>query len=1048
MILIMLPSRNIHVRPVDSDVLRLKLAGLLEDVLSRVTTGETQTESEFLSDFSEALSKFEFYLLERYIELPFKVEEGTLPLAEKNNELFNAIWSELSTLLRQTESVETLTVSNFNDAVSFGNRVVSDTKKLASDLSVLLLYSKDPLGLVNHLSDSFGNLEQVEYNSPLIETEQCSVNLEEGVVTLPERTSEIVYYRVGSSVINLSSNGLPGNNYDLLRPRNSDITKIYDGNPDTWFEYERVTFVPEAEPLVLDINLILDRPSIVNYIKIVPFNFGLITPFEIVSMDTSLTGEDWRSVKDSVPLADYKDEDPENVFTLSPATSRVQSEGHFTFTPRTVKYIHLKIIQKIPYETLGAFGRRQRYALGIRDIQVAGKKYKPKGELISKVFNLGKEIKKVSLRTAQNPTEISVLADIKHSVSFDDGGTWFELQPQNRGDNDVPEVLDTSELNLGGPVTSLKYRAAFERDSEKFNEVAIDENVELASKLETFNVPVVAPHTLQLSQIPIEGTLEVFNPFYGSVGKKQPKLKLGVGTGGNELMLPIPDFIWDTLEGDMSKIQVYVDGSLWRRIGSFTATDPWVGGAIAATSRVYYIDTSHQVVFGDGTGTKGKVPPAGAVIGLTLTREQLHFSAKEPFVGTLNFPADTDKSTVKLRSGGNLKRMAGMLLPPGATKNFLGKKNIQPFAIVVKEYDLVTGEEVPTVFTSEQTFIDGTQENTTNGFHSVDYENGFLYSKLPVSSSLRTLVWYFYYDFKDLALDEWDFLAGDNQTIEIKPSAYKTTDRIVNSSSITSGSRFIQLEPFVVPNSVGFPTGAFDPVLTEVEFVDGVTELSSAIKVEDEAIPYFVGSGVVSFTLVHGSKMVPGYGPLFSDTDLFVIEKEFVDGSAELVSDGDYSVDYNGLAGSKGTVYAQLPAGEDTTDVTVSYFFEDADIALVRQSAYSVDYKKGKLFLGKPWTFTSGSIVYKTAEFDVQYNIAKNIEGVELTPGSKVITLPDSLVSESYVNTDLGYRNTVKARYQYNKNRSNTLKEYEPYFSPILKDYTLGVVDKDQLFFG
>lgn len=1036
-----LPSRNIHLREIDTDLLRERLRVMLSTVLSRLSSGIIETEEQFVQEFGEQLADFEAVLVNYYRSVG-RVQAGTVALKSKIDDIFVPLRDELLINLGQVEALEALMVSNFNRSTLLGSRVESEVRKLASDLGTYTLYVDDVLSSVNYLSDSFANLERVEFGSSLITSEQCTLNFFEGIATLPEIAGEQTRVKVESFVRNRPSNGLSGNNYDVRRSRNDDPKKIFDDNPDTWFEFERVNAAPVPEPLILDFNLVLESASIVNHIHIVPMNFSeRLTPLKIIAIDTSLDGQDWLSVMDEEPIADYKSEDPENVFILSPASARYSPEGYFTFTPRKAKYIHFKFLQEHPYEITTSFGRRYRYAIGLRSIEILGKKYKSLGELVSKSYDLGKQIKKVSLRSAQNPIAPSVLADIKHLVSLDDGATWLELQPQDRGDTGVPEVLEIEDGS-----TSLRYKAVFERKPEAFKSVAQSEQVVLVDKAETFNFPAFSPHSITVSKVPIVGTIELFDPAYGSVGKLYPKMKLGYGATANEVVLPIPQFIVDQLESK-DDVEVYVDNRKWRRIGNYSSTDPWTGGALGVNSRVYYIDADWQIVFGNGLGTAGKIPAPGSIVAITLPEERLHLSGKEPYRATFKFPFDKDRSTISIRRGGAQKTEYSILIPPGVTEFSLGRKDLVEFldpTSMFFESNPTTGAvSYSASFTTYREFIDGSQEITVAGDFSIDYFRGLVYLATPTSTTnITKCALIHYYDYVELEESEFDFVEGDSQTIEIKHSAYTPTPR--EKSDVAAGTRVIELEPSVVPGSLVLPTTAFaSGNAQEVDFMDGITELSSTIKVTDEAVPVYSGPGVVSFELVHKDKVLPGYIPVFSSMDVFITAKTYVDGSTELVDDGDYSVSLSG--GTKGTVYVQLAVGASTGGV-VSYHIEDPDISAIRANTYSVDYKEGLVYLGSG--FVSGTLTYRTTEYFAKYNIVRQIEKFTWIPGEREITLPDAEVNAYSIDIDLGYKKQLKVRYKANDKIFRTIEELEPYFTPILKDYTLLVVDKDQLLFS
>src|SRR5690606_17616470 len=244
--------------------------------------------------------------------------------------------------------------------------------------------------------------------------------------------------------------GTPGNNQEVNASWNGDLSTILDNNADTWFEYEQVVSknLKSVDPLILDITVNLGTEQVINYIRINPNNFGTKTIIQIENIETSIDGQTYISVKDDVPIDGLETDDEENIFTLSPSTSKYAGQGIYSFTPRKVKYIHFIFKQDEAYVINTPTGEKLRYAIGLRDIEMRGYHYLNEGEVVSREFSIiGQQIRKIALDTNQNPNEESPLGSIEYYVSADSGQTWNQIRPKyfNAGANQanlIPEILD------------------------------------------------------------------------------------------------------------------------------------------------------------------------------------------------------------------------------------------------------------------------------------------------------------------------------------------------------------------------------------------------------------------------------------------------------------------------------------------------------------------------------------------------------------------------------------------------------------------------------
>ena len=107
---------------------------------------------------------------------------------------YNVIWDQVVNamviLFLELENLESMSISNFNFAMTEGNRLISRLKSVSSKLGDYILYSKNTLSDAYLVRDSFNNLLKTDIQSPLLNKSECSINEEEGIITLPIKKNE------------------------------------------------------------------------------------------------------------------------------------------------------------------------------------------------------------------------------------------------------------------------------------------------------------------------------------------------------------------------------------------------------------------------------------------------------------------------------------------------------------------------------------------------------------------------------------------------------------------------------------------------------------------------------------------------------------------------------------------------------------------------------------------------------------------------------------------------------------------------------------------
>ena len=375
-----MPS-NKHLVSDDTQLLRERLNQLSSKLQGSLASIELQTQEEYLAEAIRVLQSFYKNLDTPRTETP-DIKQDDLPDWDIYDTLWNQLLEDLTVIFAELENVETLTVANFNYITTESNRLTARLKAVSSKLGDYILYSTNPTKDAIFFKDSFNDLSKVEVLSPLLNKQQCEINQDEGIVTLPINYEADSLIRVTETpVINPDSNGVIGNNQELGADYNGDIDVILDNNPDTWFEYERVVLPTsdDKEPLVLDMTINLGEEKVINRIRINPNNFGTKTVIQVEAIDTSLDGQVYTSIKDDIPIADFVVEDEENIFSLAPSTSKYAGQGIYSFTPRKAKYVHVTLKQAEPYLVDTVAGERLRYAVGVRDITIRGLVYQNAG---------------------------------------------------------------------------------------------------------------------------------------------------------------------------------------------------------------------------------------------------------------------------------------------------------------------------------------------------------------------------------------------------------------------------------------------------------------------------------------------------------------------------------------------------------------------------------------------------------------------------------------------------------------------------------------------
>lgn len=1050
---------NKHLSPEKSQLFRNKLKKILENISREREVGSLQTQEAYVLEAVRLLSTF-YSTITSTNYSPKKVFSGTFPNLKDYNQNFNEIKDDLLILFQELENLEGVVLEHFNLVAAHSNRLNSRVKRLSGKVTDFSLYSKLPIKNSLFFSDTFSDLSKTEVNSDLLNATQAEINQVEGIVTLPVIPADSVTLEVTNRpLINSNSNGRVGNNEEIGARLNSNTQALLDNNPDTWFEYERVLRVDDNTPLVLDLTINLGTEEIINFIRISPNNFGTKTEIEIVDISTSTDGQLFTSVKDDIPIEGFLTEDEENVFKLAPASSKYAGEGLFTFTPRFTKYIRLILKQSTPYFIQTVQGQQFRYAIGIRDIEIKRLAYEAVGEIVSAPYSLDHEIKKISLQSNQVPLQNSSLARIRHFVSVDNGNSWNPIAPlEDEGTTNlfdtIPEILDINTeaenaIKTESPVYSIRYKSLLERLDDGFTDgsTAFVQDTLLAQELKP--VPLSDPWTLVLTHSPIVNSIGLIDPSFGSRGNSDSKYLIGIAGSRLEYRLP-----WIELPVDVTKVKsggfyslrnkdilsVFVDGQEWRRVPTLLASGP--------EDRDYEWSPPF-LRFGNGD-PNGRRPTEGSIIEVLFTPERLFPVNENDHRAFLNFNTSIDKSTVSIFRQGRVTSSSATLAKQSNIHR-LPNRNLRQGTLSFSGTNIFTDEKV---FKNGQIAeVGGELEN--NGDFSVDYERGIIYSFGQTGEDGGT-VSYQYQEVVELTSDQWDW--GDDlsmhRSVEIKEDAWVTEQASAIALPETT-TVFTLPHLSLVKGSVEFiiPDGVPEednPLLEEVEYsgVSGNPELSSVILTREQ-IPVLAPIGdIAEFSVSTFMSPSSNLAVSFSNSEVF--QQEVLVANPPV--SGQYYLDrnLNKVIVNTGGLTVQDP-GE------VSYYANDP--SRVARGAYSIDYKLGIVYLQRPIPSSGFGISYEYSDYRIQYNIAREIPEREgntvnwvLDAPTKTITLqtPEVLKRANIPQVSTSTPGTIRplvylVNYKYVGTSRKDIARLLNHFTPVLKDYALRVVTKENL---
>lgn len=983
----------------DLPIVQARLDFLVKKLYTNLSTGTYKTQE----DVNKAVANI-VKIMSRGADKPIydlpRIVAGTPPERNKINKILIKVYNELNALSDVLYKTGSSVEANFNFAVSKIRKLQAGIKKCNQQLSVYSLYLSDDANSFQ-IGETFSSETNIDKGSKFLSEAECFVNLEEGTVSLPLEGEKQIW-PIKKVELGARSNCVLGNNVQAQTPVRGKINSLHDGNLDSWTEFERVVSSEDKEHITVELKITLEDKQVVNGFRIVPVLLGAGTTPRIKSIQFSEDGRSWSFIDEDVSVAEFLDETREDKYHFSPHAGKFSGEFNLTFPPKLVKFVQIILHQS------STFGIKDtsdnyflRYAIGIKEVEIYGVKYQDVGELISSKLDLPGSMRAVALRSVYDPVGLPPeTGNLEYSVSFDDGTSWQRISRQKDSLLNIPEVIFPPENQ-----TSLRYKVKLIKNEEAY--AAYKKQTAEDVITQTVNWGDQIPLEISLLKKPVSDTLTICDPEIATIGNRYPKVPFargttsnydatnGVRTGASILTRRIPLLS----NVDARDINIEVDGSSWDKVAGFDGSN-WYDRHYKLSKAE---DGSLEVVFGNGNATspKGLIPSPDQEISLYLEDQQVSIeNIGPPYFATLEYPSNGVKNDTVIYLDGEISFFKSQQLPKGVKKVQLEHYpvDMENSSFLIYRWssnfddflEAFTRDENGTIYTdvklgitpifnNYKDFVDGYTELGVIGDWSIDDKNGVIYFYEPTSLTDEMTVTYFNVDRVFLRDEDWDFVEGSLDKIQIYERGYDNIKREISGSegdysailpALNDGDeeaygivlKSVKIKPTTSGTDV-FGTGS-KPF--EVPFINGTDEFAQKGTVRDEEVLVLTGAGgIQSFTLKQGSNFFSGSSPWFSNQNTFLTQK---DALVDVVIDGDWYIDQ-----LTGEVSVYLDVGSNTEDTTVSYLYEDPDAESRAIGAYSVNLKKGIVHFANP-AEENFEIEFKQAPYKIRYTMSRQLE--------------------------------------------------------------------------
>lgn len=911
-------------------------------------------------------------------------------------------------LARINKLVE-LYISNYNNKVKTLMELSGALKRVRQKKAALDLWDREKAKWV--IAEKFLNLDNISVDNSVSRT--MNVDTSQGVLTLPiESTSRLLL----SNVRIVSGNGFIGNSDTDVTTHNIRPQYMFDGNPDTWFEYERL----DSGPCKLTISLDYSTPEIVNYLAIRAVNIGAQSNFQIEDVLFTISGYETVSIKDLVSPS-LTDSD----FYVKTIGSDIY--WSMSFLPVTCSNIIVKLKQKNYYriETVSNDGRtasRKRYGIAIKSIVAARHKYSESGGISSKGFGLPEGLYAAESSSRVFP-KINNLYSAKLDLSVDNGETWnldvfgFENSP-------TPNTVTMDGLGTEG-----FWRLLVQRNEEAFKDIASYTDQEVPTILKvasTLVSPAISPARIALEDKPYNKQVSAYQPrILRCTDDDREKVQIFISPSGTEpgssFIVPLPiELDEEGYDLDPDDLVIYGGNKELHSHGDGAGTNYGYVQVVEGTStndRLWAISPNWNKI-------AVQMLRPGVPVYWRMPAEQVEIEQRsDGYYVALKNKFDPDKKRIKIKGLSPYSATTSETIGPSRYKFKLAYGSI-----IEDSFKIVS--DSPLTFNSlasRQEVLDARSAGgggTNVVQYYLDATNGKLYldRKIGEVYGEPALVKVVYDHIEPKELEDEDYKIWVEDGIDLKGviiapdkleakdcsfeiTASPTYPNIININTggrrsitpiFTSGKAVDLPYDYIVRNSISvdatlFSRGSDFPAPTQVEYIDGATEFLGLINMDQESTVETNANalGIVEFKLAAGSAWYQGLGVEFSDTDVFKVNQPT---KSAISAVGDYYI------GSDGVVTVKVGSDAESSLVAgIKYLYSYVDPTFDSENLYSVDYKSGILYGSEKiqrGSFTVGSeeysapvVRFKVARYKAEYDIVRDIDSFSYNPSSNIVAI-------------------------------------------------------------
>ena len=942
-------------------------------------------------------------LFERLLDLDYKLQKisaGDYPEYDDFNDFYKAYLHLANVNLSKLRKLTETFVQYFNSQQYVLTDLIGKLKRVRQKRAALALWNNEDAKFV--LSEHFLNLDALD--NRYVGEDTCHIDTAQGILTLPVREQSSLL--IGGIRIGSGSNGYVGNSDVAVTTNNIDPEYAINGDPNNWFEYERL----DSGPLRLSLIIELSKVDVVNNLTIAPLNIGQAYSYIVEDIIVSASGS-------TVQLSDLLGEvDPERMIVKSAGND---SEWSLTFLPVQAKTITIKLRQNYAHQVAiasdnGNNTNRNRYAIGISRLSVNRIRYGGIGGINSTERDIRQGLY-MSIPVVSVWPPAPEFFDALVEMSFDGGETWVHAE-------NVDDGIGSSVV-MQGTETTMLWRLALSRDDNALDSATSFIPVESGIReVDFFMKPVSrfkSPTTFSLPERPARGDIFVLQPRVARRGNRFKRVLIGAGTGVNsKFELPFSP-VEDGL--DPETMHVYVNGI------EYTYQEDDL--ALAAEEWAFSDDFSEIYFAEDPTAA----PWAnGSRIAIVFDQERMLFEERsDGFYHQMGLLFDPDKDNIDIKYHPRASSRKTILLPRDKKIINLGVKNIEDNFILSSKNGIA--------YTAVSTRAD--LLTTPNGY-LLDAINGVLRLNSELNSDTVRAAFSHQSGVK-LSQKNFDVVYDEKTVrpwgVRIAPEAFQAKEAIdtvgaslgkrvnpltglfeARAAKITSAADAMTLTyDYVVKGSVRVSDDLLDQTYVtdspeEVDFIDGKTEFLGLVAMDKEVTVTTQAGGtspVVSFKLAAGGLWYQGFDVLFGDTSIFANSKS---STGAVTGAGDYHIADDGTV----TVFVGV-GGMLEGAISIYYYYENPEFEA--QNKYSVDYRNGVLYGGSNLQ-TDATVAYKASSHKVAYNIAKEIDRYKYDKGTNSVQVRTEGLR--------GVNNLIKVIWAKETDKVS-LRTLRDYFSPI-----------------